>query len=160
MWGPPWKPHVMEASSIKVMIIFFSIQPPVHVKACHKEAEAGVFPGYYEINVAHRYCWRKIEEKYNQKKSLAVWFPTYLLYLPGNLNWHPWCICSILNLILILLCNPESLSSNKANLTFQKTSRPEPINTQILIKIIIWAFLLVSQLRKFDQNCMVSQESE
>ena len=48
MWGPPWKPHVMEASSIKVMIIFFSIQHPVHVKGCDKEAEVGVFPGYYK----------------------------------------------------------------------------------------------------------------
>ena len=27
---------------------------------------------------------RKIEEKYNQKKSLAVLFPAYLLFLPGN----------------------------------------------------------------------------
>ena len=25
-------------------------------------------------------------EKWNQKKSLTVWFPTYLLYLPGNLK--------------------------------------------------------------------------
>ena len=27
-----------------------------------------------------------IEEKQNQKKPLAVWFPAYLLYLPGNLK--------------------------------------------------------------------------
>ena len=36
-----------------------------------------VTPGYF--------YW-KIEEKLNQKKSLAVWFPAYLLYLPGNLK--------------------------------------------------------------------------
>ena len=29
---------------------------------------------------------RKTEEKYNQTKFLAVWFPAYLLYLPGNLK--------------------------------------------------------------------------
>ena len=34
----------------------------------------------------------KQEKKWNQKKSPAVWFPAYLLYLPGNLNswWQPW----------------------------------------------------------------------
>ena len=32
------------------------------------------------------YFYWKIEEKYNQKKSLAIWFPAYLLYLPGNLK--------------------------------------------------------------------------
>ena len=34
-----------------------------------------VVPGYFNWN---------IEEKYNQKKSLAVWFPAYLLYLRGK----------------------------------------------------------------------------
>ena len=32
------------------------------------------------MNIAPAYFRRKIEEKYNQKKSPAVWFPTYLLY--------------------------------------------------------------------------------
>lgn len=43
-------------------------------------------------NVAAGYFHRKIGEKYNQKKFLAVWFPSYLLYLPSNLKpkWHPW----------------------------------------------------------------------
>ena len=26
------------------------------------------------------------KKKKNQKKTLAVWFPAYLLYLPGNLK--------------------------------------------------------------------------
>ena len=34
--------------------------------------------------VAPCYFYWKIVEKENQKKSLAVWFPAYLLYLPGN----------------------------------------------------------------------------
>ena len=38
------------------------------------------------MNVAPGYLHRKIEEKYNQKKSLAVFFPAYLLYLSGNLK--------------------------------------------------------------------------
>ena len=44
------------------------------------------------INMAPSYFHRKSGEKYNQKKFLAVWFPTYLLYLPSNLKpkWHPW----------------------------------------------------------------------
>ena len=42
-----------------------------------KSRGPGIFPGYF--------YW-KIEEKYNQKKSLAVWFPAYLLCLPGNLK--------------------------------------------------------------------------
>ena len=36
--------------------------------------------------VAPGYFYWKTEEKYNQKKSLAVWFPAYLLCLPGNLK--------------------------------------------------------------------------
>ena len=40
--------------------------------------------------VAPGYFYWKIEEKKNQKKSLAIWFTAYLLYLPGNLKsqWH------------------------------------------------------------------------
>ena len=38
------------------------------------------------MNVAPGYLQRKIEEKWNQKKSLAVLFPVYLLYLPGTLK--------------------------------------------------------------------------
>ena len=38
------------------------------------------------MNVAPGYFHCKINEKQNQKKSLAVWFPAYLLYVPGNLN--------------------------------------------------------------------------
>ena len=38
------------------------------------------------INVAPSYFHRKSGEKYNQKKFLAVLFPTYLLYLPSNLK--------------------------------------------------------------------------
>ena len=37
-------------------------------------------------NVAPSYFDRKTEEKQNQKKSLAVWFPTCFLYLPENLK--------------------------------------------------------------------------
>ena len=42
------------------------------------------------IYVAPGYFHRETEEKYNQKKFLTVWFPSYLLYLPGNLKskWH------------------------------------------------------------------------
>ena len=36
--------------------------------------------------ISPRYFHRIIEEKSDQKKSLAVWFPAYLLYLPGNLK--------------------------------------------------------------------------
>ena len=36
-----------------------------------------VVPGYFH--------W-KIAEKSNQKKPIAVWFPAYLLYFPGNLK--------------------------------------------------------------------------
>ena len=36
------------------------------------------------MNVVPGYFHRKIDEKHNQKKSLAVWFPTNLWYLPGN----------------------------------------------------------------------------
>ena len=36
--------------------------------------------------VAPGYFYWKIEQNWNQKKSLAVWFPAYLLYLPGNLK--------------------------------------------------------------------------
>ena len=38
------------------------------------------------MNVAPSYFHWKINEKWNQKKSLAVWFPAYLLYVPGNFN--------------------------------------------------------------------------
>ena len=38
------------------------------------------------MNVTPSYFYWKIEEKQNQKKPLAVWFPTYLLYLPSNLE--------------------------------------------------------------------------
>ena len=46
--------------------------------------EPGIFLGYWESGPSYFY-W-KIEEKWNQKKSLAVWFPAYLLYLHGNLK--------------------------------------------------------------------------
>ena len=44
------------------------------------------------MNVAPGYFNWKIEDKYNHKKSLAVWLPAYLLYLLGNLKskWQPW----------------------------------------------------------------------
>ena len=38
------------------------------------------------MNVAPGFFHRKIEEQYNQKKSLAVLFPAYLFYLPGKLK--------------------------------------------------------------------------
>ena len=43
------------------------------------------------MNVAPGYFHRKIEPK---EIPIAVWFPAYLLYLPGNLKsqWQP-CIC-------------------------------------------------------------------
>ena len=45
-------------------------------------------PGFFlaTMNVAPSYFQRKIEENQNQKKSLAVRFPTYLLYLPWQLE--------------------------------------------------------------------------
>ena len=49
------------------------ITPP---RAVIKRRRPGFFPGYFH---------RETEEKYNLKKSLAVWFPTYLI-LPGNLK--------------------------------------------------------------------------
>ena len=44
-------------------------------------------------NMAPDHFRRKIGEKYNWKKSLAVWLSAYLLYLPPNLRswWEPWC---------------------------------------------------------------------
>ena len=43
------------------------------------------------MNVAPGYFQKNIEEKQNQKKPLAAWFPTNLLYLPSNLRswWQP-----------------------------------------------------------------------
>ena len=38
------------------------------------------FPPAATMNVAPCYFHRKIEEKKNQKKSLAVWFPTYFFF--------------------------------------------------------------------------------
>ena len=38
------------------------------------------------MNVAPGYFHRKIEEKENQKKPLAIWFPAYLLYLPSKFS--------------------------------------------------------------------------
>ena len=38
------------------------------------------------MNGAPSFFHRKIEEKRNQKKSLAVWFPAYVLYLPSNMK--------------------------------------------------------------------------
>ena len=45
-------------------------------------------PGFFlaTMNVAPSYFQRKIEENQNQKKSLAVRFPAYLLYLPWQLE--------------------------------------------------------------------------
>ena len=68
----------------------------VTAKKCtnkHDARAAGVPPppplGYYEWGP--RLLWSKIEEKYNQKKPIAVWFPAYLLYLPSTLKslWQP-----------------------------------------------------------------------
>ena len=42
------------------------------VQAVIKSQGPGISPGYFN--------W-KIEEKQNQKKSLAFWFPAYLLYM-------------------------------------------------------------------------------
>ena len=46
-------------------------------KTVIKRRGLGISPGYF--------LW-KIEETKHQKKSLAVLFPAYLLYLPGNLK--------------------------------------------------------------------------
>ena len=54
------------------------------VRAVIKSWRPGISPGYYECDPCY-FHW-KIEEKKDQKKSLAVWFPVYLLYLPGNLK--------------------------------------------------------------------------
>ena len=40
-------------------------------------ATMNVFPGYFQ---------KKMKEKENWKKFLAVWFPAYLLHLRGNLK--------------------------------------------------------------------------
>ena len=54
------------------------------------------------MNVTPSYFQRKIEEKKNQKKTIAVWFPSYLLYsATWNLSDNPdvcrchtgWCGC-------------------------------------------------------------------
>ena len=37
------------------------------------------------MNVTHSYFHRQTESKYNQTKSPTVWFPTYSMYLRGNL---------------------------------------------------------------------------
>ena len=47
------------------------------------------FPPAATMNVAPCYFHRKIEEKKNQKKSLAVWFPTYFFFLLWNLSDNP-----------------------------------------------------------------------
>ena len=44
----------------------------------------GIFPAI--MNMAPGNFHWKIEEKWNQQKSLAVWFPAKLLYLPGSLK--------------------------------------------------------------------------
>ena len=37
-----------------------------------------MIPGYFQK--------KKREEEKNRKKSLAAWFPAYLLYLPGSMK--------------------------------------------------------------------------
>ena len=54
------------------------------LRAVIKSREPGISPSYHEC--APGYFHWKIEEKWNQNKSLAVWFPAYLLYLPGILQ--------------------------------------------------------------------------
>ena len=71
----------------------------LHVnQGCHKRQ--GFSPA--TMNVCFH---RKIEEKCNQKKSLAAWFPAYLLYLPGNLTSLMRMQCLFLrNAVIILNC--------------------------------------------------------
>ena len=54
------------------------------------------------INMAPSYFQRKIKQKSNQKKPLAVWFPTHLLYLPCNLK----------NLVTTLLHFPSTFTQS------------------------------------------------
>ena len=60
----------------------------VHTWLSLRAGGQGFPPGNKKVNPPG--CFHeKIEEKWNQKKSLAVWFPTYLLYLPSNLkSWQ------------------------------------------------------------------------
>ena len=46
-----------------------------YYRADIKSQGLGISPGYYECG-PRLLMWWKMEEKYNQKKSLAVWFPT------------------------------------------------------------------------------------
>ena len=76
LWKMQWYTFTPDALSILFpgLIDLFCI-PTCRVVI--KSREPGIFPGYF--------YW-KIEEKEKEKKSLGVWFPAYLLYLPGNLK--------------------------------------------------------------------------
>ena len=56
-------------------------------QGCHQEASGGRGFPPASMNVPPGFFRRKIQEIQNQKKSLAVLFPTYLLYLPGNFKF-------------------------------------------------------------------------
>ena len=74
------------------------------------------FPSYFKMNVAPGYLHRRIEENYNQKKSPAVWFPAYLLYLPGNLTswWQPWQSIKTVQVITQPKCDSQCQPVPKA----------------------------------------------
>ena len=55
------------------------------VRAVVKSWGPGISPGYYKCDPLLLSSENRGKKK-DQKKSLAVWFPFYLLYLPGNLK--------------------------------------------------------------------------
>ena len=71
------------SSSPSWVIIFLT-------RAVTERQGLGISLGYHEGGP--RLLSYETEEKYNQKKSLAVWFPGYSSYLPHNLKswWQPW----------------------------------------------------------------------
>ena len=110
-WGPHWKPRVTEASSLKIMIFFSVTCTPCICRAVIKRWGLGFFPSYCKCGP--QLLSKENKRKIEPKEIPRCLIPRLLVVFTRQLeifNWHPWCICSILNLILILLCNPESLS--------------------------------------------------
>jgi len=54
------------------------------LRAVIKSQAPGISPSYHEC--APRLLSLETQEKWNQTKSVAFWFPAYLFYLPGNLQ--------------------------------------------------------------------------
>ena len=64
------------------------------------------------VHVAPGFFHRKIEEKWNEKKSLAALFPTYLSYLPGNLKSYsdiPVLLSIFYHFLIVFQCSKHNL---------------------------------------------------